>query len=71
MEMKTKMIIGLIILALLVVVMIQNAGPVDFHFLFWTVLISRFVVVPISFALGFAFGYLLARVHRTKPTKTT
>ncbi len=67
--MKVKMAVGLAILALLAVVMIQNAGPVDFHFLFWTVLISRFIVVPVAFLLGFAFGYLVAKIRRAKAPK--
>jgi uncharacterized integral membrane protein len=68
--MKTKIVVGLVVLALLVVVMIQNAGPVDFHFLFWTVLVSRFIVVPVAFILGFAFGYLVAKVRGPKRPKT-
>jgi len=69
--MQTKLIIGLIVLVLLAVVMVQNAGPVDFHFLFWTVLVSRFIVVPVAFLLGFAFGYLIAKAHGPKRTKTS
>ncbi len=68
--MKPKVILGLIILALLAVVMIQNAGPVDFHFFFWTILISRFIVVPIAFLLGFAFGYLIAKVRGSETKKS-
>jgi uncharacterized integral membrane protein len=67
--MKPKVIVGLIILILLAVIMVQNAGPVDFHFLFWTVLISRFIVVPIAFLFGFAFGYLIAKVRRPETKK--
>jgi uncharacterized integral membrane protein len=68
--MKPKIVIGLVVLVLLAVLMIQNAGPVDFHFLFWTVLVSRFIVVPLAFLLGFAFGYLIAKARRSRPAKT-
>ncbi len=69
--MQTKFIIGLIVLVLLAVVMVQNAGPVDFHFLFWTVLVSRFIVVPLVFLLGFAFGYLIAKSRGPRRTKAS
>jgi len=59
--------IGLMILAVLVlIVVIQNVQTVSLQFLFWTMSLSRIVLLPLLVAIGFMAGYLVAKMAPRK-----
>jgi lipopolysaccharide assembly protein A len=59
---KLKYIIALIVLMLAVVIMVQNAQVVTLRFLFWKVSVSRIVLLLFTLLIGFAWGFLTAKL---------
>jgi len=66
-----KQILLVLILALLVIVMVQNAAPVQFHFLNWTYDVSQLLLVTIVFVIGFLAGFLTAKWPKRKAEDDT
>ena len=64
--MNIKLITGLILLALVIVFVIQNAIAVDIKFLLWKVSMSRSLVIFIVLAIGIAIGWISAAHFRRK-----
>jgi putative membrane protein len=65
--MKPKTILAIVIFILLLILTLQNTQTVSFRFLFWTLTLSRILLIPIFILLGFLLGYILAKVE--KPSK--
>ena len=63
--MKPKAIIALIIFILLLILTLQNTQTVSFQFLFWSLAISRILLIPLFILLGFFLGYILAKVEKS------
>lgn len=61
--MKWKIILGLVILALFVILLIQNTQIVTFSIYFWKVSISQVILVPIILLVGILLGMLLAKAR--------
>ena len=57
---KTKVIAILVIVCVLAVVIVQNHGPVQAHFLFITVEMPVILLLVLTAALGFILGILAA-----------
>jgi uncharacterized integral membrane protein len=72
---RVRQVFLLIVLILLLIVMIQNAQPVQFRFLNWAYDVSQLLLVLIVFVVGFVSGFATARWPRRKqddvaPTQT-
>jgi uncharacterized integral membrane protein len=57
--MNYKLIMGLILVCLLVVLIIQNAAIVEIQVFFWTIAMSRVLLMVILLAIGVLLGWLL------------
>ena len=57
--MNAKLILGLILVGMAVVFIIQNVTSVNLTFLFWTLSMSRALLMFLILSLGFALGWLL------------
>ena len=66
--MNYKLITGLILICLIVVFIIQNAAIVEIHIIFWTIAMSRVLLMFILLAAGIIVGWLLNSysMHRKK-----
>lgn len=65
--MKPKVIITLVGIVLFLVVLVQNTQVVTLHLFFWKVSMSQIILIPIIMLLGFAIGYIVAKL--TRPVK--
>ncbi len=57
MKMKPKSIIISILVALLVILFAQNTQIVDVQFLFWSITMSRIILLAIVIFISFLLGY--------------
>jgi len=64
--MKTKLLIAGVLLALIVILLVQNTQEVVYRFYFWKISMSQMVLVPLAVLVGFLFGYFVARTGREK-----
>ncbi|MBK8583588.1 MAG: LapA family protein [Flavobacteriales bacterium] len=62
--MSFKSVVVLLLAILVTIVCIQNADMVDLKFLVWNFPMSRILLIGITFLLGGAAGYLLARKRK-------
>ena len=60
--MKAKLIILLVVLLLALIVLFQNTHVVAFRLLFWSVEMSMVVLVLLILVIGFAIGFVLAKL---------
>ena len=61
-----KLMAALVLAALVVVFILQNAAPVDVAFLAWTWTASRAVVLLTVFLMGAATGWLARAARRRR-----
>jgi len=64
--MKAKLLIVAVLLALIIILLVQNTQEVIFRFYFWRVSMSQVILVPLAVLVGFLFGYFIARMGREK-----
>ncbi|HXV13105.1 MAG TPA: LapA family protein [Candidatus Krumholzibacteria bacterium] len=57
-----KTIIIVLLFALLLIVMVQNAQPVTFNFLNWRYQVSQLLLVVIVFVIGWLVGFVMGKV---------
>jgi uncharacterized integral membrane protein len=57
--MNKKLIISLVLICLIVVLLIQNAAVVEIEIFFWTIAMSRVLLMVILLAVGVLVGWLL------------
>jgi uncharacterized integral membrane protein len=53
-----------------VIFIVQNAAAVDVNFLFWTVSMSRSLLIIFTLAIGFLLGWLLRTYYFYRNTKS-
>ncbi|TKJ41228.1 hypothetical protein CEE37_06065 [candidate division LCP-89 bacterium B3_LCP] len=59
--------IALIVIALIaLIIIIQNSHSVWFHLLFWRMSIPLIIIVPLMLLIGFAGGFLVAKMKGKK-----
>lgn len=58
--MKTKSVIAIIFVIIIIVFSIQNAETTNVDFLFWTLTISKVMVIIGSFLVGILVGLLFS-----------
>jgi uncharacterized integral membrane protein len=64
--MKPKTLLALVLVALLALFAVQNSEVVAVHFLFWTVEMSRVVMLLGVLGVGAVFGWVLCSVWRRR-----
>jgi len=69
--MKPKWIIILVLLALVIVLLVQNAQVVTYQIFLWKISISQVILVPMILIIGFVIGYLMGRIGGKKSGKKT
>ncbi|MFC1494728.1 lipopolysaccharide assembly protein LapA domain-containing protein [Thermodesulfobacteriota bacterium] len=57
--MKTKIIAPLIIICIIVIFFIQNAATVEIELLFWTITMSRTLLMLLLLSVGVVAGWFL------------
>jgi uncharacterized integral membrane protein len=62
--MKTKTIFVLVLIVLAVVLVIQNSAMVELQIFFWKIIMSRIIFMVGLLVVGFALGFLLARLTK-------
>ena len=64
--MKTKILIVAVLLALIIILLVQNTQEVVFRVYFWKISMSQVILVPLAVLVGFLFGYFVAKLGREK-----
>jgi len=64
--MNIKMITSLILAGLAVIFIIQNVTVVEVRFLFWTVPISRALLIFLALAVGIIIGWTLRSLSSSR-----
>ena len=57
--MKYKLIISLVLICLMVIFIIQNVAVVEIDFFFWSIAMSRVLLMLILLVVGIIVGWLL------------
>ncbi|WKD84731.1 Lipopolysaccharide assembly protein A [Polaribacter huanghezhanensis] len=69
--MKTKTIVSLFFVLIIVIFSLQNSEITDVDFLFWKISVSRILIILGSFSFGVLVGILVSMVKKTTTTKET
>ncbi|MDH3672743.1 MAG: LapA family protein [Gammaproteobacteria bacterium] len=66
--MNYKLILSLVLVGLVALFIVQNATVVDIRFMFWTISMSRALMIFFLLAIGVLIGWLLHSqfIHRKK-----
>lgn len=64
--MKVKSIIIVILAIIALILIAQNTEVVPIQILFWRLLMSRIVLILLMLVIGFAIGFILAKVAGKK-----
>jgi uncharacterized integral membrane protein len=69
--MKPKTIIALALIALLLIVLLQNTQVVTLRLFFWEVGMSQIILIPLAMAIGFVIGLIVSKItsNRNKRKK--
>lgn len=68
-QVKVIFVIGIVIGILVVVFIVQNTEIVEFNFLFWTISMSRAMIVLLVFITGIIIGAVLRDIGIRKKDK--
>jgi len=60
--MRPKFIVVLVLIALFLIILIQNTQPVTLRLFFWKVGMSQIILIPLTMAIGFVIGFIVAKV---------
>jgi len=64
--MKTKILVVAVLLALIIILLVQNTQEVVFRIYFWKIGMSQVILVPLAVLVGFLFGYFVAKLGRER-----
>lgn len=64
--MKIRVYIGLTLLVIIAIFIVQNASVVDIKFLFWTLSMSRSLMIFFVLSIGIVIGWLSSGLFRKK-----
>lgn len=64
--MKAKTITLLVIVALFIILVMQNSAPVSINVYFWSVVMSGIILFPAILVVGIIVGFILAKVDTQK-----
>lgn len=68
--MKPKLISALVVIILFVVFLVQNTQMVTLRLYFWKISMSQIILILLVLLVGFALGYIVAKVTKQKKTPT-
>jgi uncharacterized integral membrane protein len=60
--MKPKVVVILILVALFLIILIQNTQIVTYRLYFWKISISQIILVPLVALFGFIVGFIVAKL---------
>jgi uncharacterized integral membrane protein len=60
--MKPKFIVVLVLIALLLIILIQNTQVVTLRLFFWKVGMSQIILIPLAMVIGFVVGFIVSKV---------
>ena len=60
--MRPKFIVVLVLIALFLIILIQNIQPVTLQLFFWKVGMSQIILIPLTMAIGFVVGFVVSKV---------
>lgn len=61
---RIRLTLGVISVFILVIFMLQNAEVVSVRFLFWTLEMSRVILILALLLAGFLLGYIVRSLHK-------
>jgi uncharacterized integral membrane protein len=64
--MKPKLISALVLIVLLLIFLFQNTQVVTLHLYFWEISMSQIILIPMVLVVGFALGYVVAKMTGKK-----
>lgn len=64
--MNFKMILTFVLVALFLIILIQNITVVSLRFLAWEITMSRIIFIPLILMIGFILGFIAARLKKKK-----
>jgi len=67
--MRPKFIVVLVLIALLLIILIQNTQVVTLRLFFWKVGMSQIILIPLTMAIGFVIGFVVSKVTGKQPTQ--
>jgi uncharacterized integral membrane protein len=68
-KMNFKSIVALILLALFIMVSIQNVEVIPVHFLFWKMEISKLLLIILTLVIGIILGIIIPSLLKKSPPK--
>lgn len=69
--MKLKLILSIVIVSLVVIFSLQNSEVTEVNFLFWTLSLSRVLIILGAFGIGVIVGLLVAVLGGKKQNDST
>ena len=60
--MRPKFIVVLVLIALFLIILIQNTQVVTLRLFFWKVGMSQIILIPLTMAIGFVIGFIVAKM---------
>jgi len=60
--MRPKFIIVLVLIALFLIILIQNTQVVTLRLFFWKVGMSQIILIPLTMVIGFVVGFVVSKV---------
>lgn len=60
--MRPKFIVAVVLIALFLIILIQNTQVVTLRLFFWEVGMSQIILIPLTMAIGFVIGFIVAKV---------
>jgi uncharacterized integral membrane protein len=64
--MRPKFIVVLVLITLFLIILIQNIQPVTLRLFFWKVGMPQIILIPLTMAIGFVVGFIVAKVTGNK-----
>ncbi len=62
--MEGKLVLIIVLIALALIIMFQNKEAVNFQVLFWSIGISKILMILMILIVGFAIGYITAKMKK-------
>ena len=62
--MKYKLISGIVLLVIILILIFQNTASIDIQLFFWTVSISRVLLMAVFFLMGAVVGWIANGYYR-------
>ena len=67
--MRPKIIVLLVLIALFLIILIQNTQVVTLRLFFWKVGMSQIILIPLTMVIGFVVGFVVSKVTGKQPTQ--